>query len=70
MKSLSELSVIFVVILAFTAVTSVRSEYTWNGSEWVWSESSDTKVRPSFYSFFKEFSFHKIPEMKVEGDSF
>jgi len=43
MKSLSELSVIFVVILAFTAVTSVRSEYTWNGSEWVWSESSDTK---------------------------
>jgi len=43
MKSLSELSVKLVVILAFTVVTSVRSEYTWNGSEWVWSESSDTK---------------------------
>jgi len=43
MKSLSELSVILVVILAFTVVTSVRSEYTWNGSEWVWSETSENK---------------------------
>jgi len=43
MKSLRELSVIFVVIVAFTVVTSVRSEYTWNGSEWVWSETSETK---------------------------
>jgi len=42
MRSLSELSVIFVVVLAFTAV-SVRSEYTWNGSEWVWSETPETK---------------------------
>jgi len=54
MKSLSELSVIFVVILAFTAVTSVRSEYTWNGSEWVWSETSEAKepeVQGSNYGY-------------------
>lgn len=54
MKSLSELSVIFVVILAFTAVTSVRSEYTWNGSEWVWSETPETKdqeVQGSNYGY-------------------
>jgi len=54
MKSLSELSVIFVVILAFTVVTSVRSEYTWNGSEWVWSETSETKdqeVQGSNYGY-------------------
>jgi hypothetical protein len=45
MRSLrSEVSVIFVVALAFTALSSVRSEYTWNGSEWVWSETSETKV--------------------------
>jgi len=54
MKSLSELSVIFVVILAFTVVTSVRSEYTWNGSEWVWSETSEAKepeVQGSNYGY-------------------
>ena len=45
MRSLrSEVSVIFVVALAFTALSSVRSEYTWNGSEWVWSETSEPKV--------------------------
>jgi len=44
MRSLrSEVSVIFVVALAFTALSSVRSEYTWNGSEWVWSETSEPK---------------------------
>lgn len=54
MKSLSELSVKLVVILAFTVVTSVRSEYTWNGSEWVWSETPETKneeVQSSNYGY-------------------
>jgi len=43
-----------VVILAFTVVTSVRSEYTWNGSEWVWSETPETKneeVQGSNYGY-------------------
>jgi len=57
MKSIrrNEVSLIFVVVLAFMSINSVRSEYTWNGSEWVWSEaSSDTKeqdVQDSNYGY-------------------
>ena len=34
---------IFFVLAAVlaVAVSSVRSEYTWNGSEWVWEENKN-----------------------------
>lgn len=34
---------LFLVLLALTA-SIVRSEYTWNGSEWVWSESKSPQA--------------------------
>jgi len=40
MRTPNILFVLAAVILAFAA-SSVRSEYTWNGSEWVWSENKN-----------------------------
>jgi len=52
---ISSLVAVSVVVLAFN-ISSVRSEYTWNGSEWVWTESknpsppSNTNTRTSYES--------------------
>lgn len=40
------LAFVSVVVLAFV-ISSVRSEYTWNGSEWVWTESKAQAPPPS-----------------------
>ena len=33
-----------VFIVLVLALATVRSEYTWNGSEWVWSEDKNVSI--------------------------
>ena len=36
--------IFFVVYLTIHSASFVRSEYTWNGSEWVWTDSENGEV--------------------------
>jgi len=39
--------IFFVVYLTIHSASFVRSEYTWNGSEWVWTDSENEQSPPS-----------------------
>lgn len=39
--------IFFVVYLTIHSASFVRSEYTWNGSEWVWTDSENGEQSPS-----------------------
>ena len=47
-----------VFLVLILALASVRSEYTWNGQEWVWSEDKNV-------SFFKRIHEQQIASIQI-----
>jgi len=50
---LSKIKVTVFVVLAVTA-SNVRAEYTWNGSEWVWTENKNPNQSPQNIDYENE----------------
>ena len=52
-----------VFLVLILALASVRSEYTWNGQEWVWSEDKNV-------SFFKRIYKQQIASIQIASAAY